>query len=133
VYNTGTMDFINTKHKGDFAVAQCVAKLYSKGYEVLFPLGDRKLYDLVVDDGTTLKKVQCKYAGFSVSEKGHVVELRTTGGNKSRNSYTKYTDEAFDLLYVYTASGKQYLINWKEITCRSSLNVDYDKYSKFEI
>jgi len=50
------MKFINSKHKGSYAVAQCVSKMYEIGYEVLFPLGDRMPYDLVIDDGNSLKK-----------------------------------------------------------------------------
>lgn len=126
------MEFNNSKHKGSYAVAQCVAKMYEKGYEVLFPLGDRMPYDLVIDDGKTLRKVQCKYAGFYERD-GHVAELRTTGGNQSFNTAKKYTDSCFDLLYILTKSGKHYLIEWNDITCRSVIKVDSSKYKKFEI
>ena len=80
---------MNSKQKGSLAVAQCIAKLYSLGYEVLLPIGDRKPYDLVFDDGKKLSKVQVKYAGFTSRGKC-VAGLRITGGNQSYNYAKKY-------------------------------------------
>ena len=56
---------VNSKQKGSIAVAQCIAKLYKLGYEVLLPIGDRNPYDLVFDDGKKLFKVQVKFAGMT--------------------------------------------------------------------
>jgi len=79
-----------------------------------------------------LKKIQCKYAGFYKRD-GHVADLRTTGGNQSFNTAKKYLDDSFDLLYILTENGKHYLLDWKEITCRSIIRIDSGKYDKFKI
>lgn len=123
---------MNTKSKGDFAVAQAIAKLYSLGYEVLLPIGDRKPYDLVFDDSNSLQKTQVKFAGKN--PKGHfLANLRITGGNRSFNYARKYNDDDFDYLYVYTADNRHYLIKWSEIRFRNALTIDDKKYQKYLI
>ena len=124
--------FINSKHKGSFAVAQCIALLYSRGYEVLLPLGDRKCYDLVFDDGYKLFKVQAKYAGMTSKGKC-VAGLRITGGNQSYNYAKKYRDDEFDFLYVYTADKRQYLINWSKVKNRNEISINDKKYQQYEV
>ena len=123
---------MNTKQKGDLAVAQCIAKLTSLGYEILLPIGDKKHYDLVFDDGKTLNKVQVKYAGESWKRK-YVANLRITGGNQSFNYARKYKEDDFDYLYIYTGDNRHYLIRWSEIKTRNSLTIDDKKYKKYLI
>lgn len=123
---------MNSKQKGSLAVAQCIAKLYSRGYEVLLPVGDRMSYDLVFDDGVKLHKVQVKFAGRS-SRNRYVAGLRITGGNQSYNYAKKYADIDFDYLYVYTEDGRSFLIKWSEIGVRNMIVVDDKKYQKYLI
>jgi len=122
----------NTKEKGSFAVAQCIAKLSSLGYEILLPLGDRRPYDLVFDDGKRLNKVQVKYAGKSSRGK-YLAHLRITGGNQSFNYAKKYKDDDFGYLYVYTANNRHYLMKWKEIRARNVISLDDKKYQEYLI
>lgn len=123
---------MNSKQKGSLAVAQCIAKLYSLGYEILLPLGDRKPYDLIFDDGKNLFKVQAKYAGFYSNGKC-IAGLRVTGGNQSYNYSKKYNDDSFDYLYVYTEDKKHYLIKWNEIKVRNEIAIYDKKYQKYLI
>lgn len=51
-----------SKAKGDIAEAMIAARLLQKGFAVLKPFGDNLRYDLVIDDGIKLSKVQCKSA-----------------------------------------------------------------------
>src|SRR3989344_5923492 len=118
---------MNSKHKGSLAVAHCIAKLYSLGYEILLPVGDRMPYDLVFDDGGKLHKVQVKYAGRS-SRNRYVAGLRITGGNQSYNYAKKYNDLDCDYLYVYTEDGRHFLIKWTEVFVRNMIVVDDKKY-----
>jgi len=123
---------MNTKEKGDFAVSQSIGKFYSMGFEVAMPIGDRKPYDLIIDNGEELFKVQVKYAGKSSRSK-HVAYLRITGGNQSFNYAKKYKDDDFDYLYIYTADNRHYLIKWREIKVRNAINIDDKKYQKYLI
>lgn len=124
------MNFKNTKQKGSYALAQCIAKLYSLGHEVLLPVGDRQPYDLVFDDGKHLYKVQVKYAGLYKNGQCKV-GLRITGGNQSYNYAKKYRDNDFDYLYVCTSSFKQYLIKWAETKNRNEITIEDPKYKKY--
>jgi|SRR3989344_548611 len=123
---------MNSKYKGSLAVAQCVAKLYKLGYEVLFPMGDRNCYDLVFDNGKRLFKVQVKYAGKS-SQGDYKAGLRITGGNQSYNYAKKYNDNSFDYLFVYTEDGRSYLMKWKDLKIRNEITIDDKKYQKYLI
>jgi hypothetical protein len=123
---------MNSKQKGSLAVAQCIAKLYALGYEVLLPVGDRNSYDLVFDDGKKLLKVQVKYAGMS-SKGSHKAGLRITGGNQSYNYAKKYKNDDFDYLFVYTADRRSYFIKWDKILLRNEITIDDKKYQKFLI
>lgn len=123
---------MNTKQKGSLAVAQSIARLSSIGYEILLPLGDRKPYDLVFDDGKKLNRVQVKYAGKNSRGK-YSAYLRITGGNQSFNYAKKYKDDDFDYLYVYTADGRHYLIKWNDIDVRNEILLDDKKYQRYLI
>jgi hypothetical protein len=45
---------------GDRSTLAIMAALELVGYAILVPFGENTRYDLVVDDGTTLRRVQCK-------------------------------------------------------------------------
>lgn len=51
---------MNTNKTGNISIAKAVASLSDAGYEILVPLGEGLPYDLVIDDGNTLYKVQVK-------------------------------------------------------------------------
>ncbi|WP_226005067.1 group I intron-associated PD-(D/E)XK endonuclease [Natrinema salinisoli] len=50
----------NSKAIGDETEARALSELVACGYSVSVPFGDNDKYDLVVDDGTELHRVQCK-------------------------------------------------------------------------
>lgn len=106
---------MNTKQKGDLAVAKAIAFYIEAGHEVLLPVGDRLHYDLAVDVAGSLQRVQVKYAGNGIAY------LRTDGGNRSRKTNAFYSDESFDRLFVYEPGVGCYDIPWSEITARSAL------------
>ena len=75
---------MNTNQKGDLTELKIATQLMALGHTVLFPYGDNSRYDLVFDDGESLKKVQCKSGTI---KNGAVVfytqssTKRTTRGN----------------------------------------------------
>lgn len=50
----------NTKSVGELGVARTLSRLLENGYAVSLPFGDNLRYDLIVDDGRHLLRVQCK-------------------------------------------------------------------------
>lgn len=53
---------MNTSHKvaGEIAEALILARLIQLGYAVSMPFGNNQRYDLIVDDGNSLRRAQCK-------------------------------------------------------------------------
>lgn len=51
---------MNTKQVGDTSESLVLAELTRRGYQVSVPFGDNDRYDLVVDDGDALYRVQVK-------------------------------------------------------------------------
>jgi hypothetical protein len=71
----------NTKSQGDVGLAIAIAEFTKRGWVVNLPLSDNQNYDLVVDDGELLKKVQVKTTRFKRKDsKNWVVQLKTCGG-----------------------------------------------------
>lgn len=123
---------MNTKQKGDIALTQAIAHFVACGYEVLLPLGDRTDYDCVIEMGGILKKVQVKFAGQYRSG-AYKAGLRITGGNQSRNYSKKYSDTAFDILFIYSQKGEKFVIPWEEIKTRNELTISDKKYIKYKV
>jgi PD-(D/E)XK endonuclease len=89
-----------TQRKGDIATAKAVHTFTALGYDVALPLTESAAYDLVVDNGTRLVRVQCKYT--TVEQVG----LRRIHSN-SQGYVVKFTrPNAYDWLYILHADGR---------------------------
>ncbi len=64
-----------TQRKGGIAVAQAIASFTRAGYDVSLPLTESAPYDLIVDTGLDLKRVQVRYTS------SHQVDLRRIHSN----------------------------------------------------
>ena len=121
------------KEKGDIAASHAIHYFMTNGYEVCLPIGDKRPYDLVVEQGGILQRVQVKYAGWYVGDKKYKAALRTMGGNQSFHTSKKYEETDFDLLFIYVANGRKFLIPWKHLTNRNSVTIETSKFAKYEI
>ena len=82
---------MTTGKRGDIAVAKIISKLTERGYQVSVPLSDHSAYDLVIDDGNSLLRAQCKAAKI----KNGVIGVRccsTPYGGGKRLSYEGRAD-----------------------------------------
>ena len=93
-----------TQRKGDIAVSQAIARFTKMGYDVALPLTESASYDLIVDTGKELKRVQVRYC--SVKE----VALRRIHSNSKGYVVKKTKPNAYDWLYVFKNNGEEYLI-----------------------
>ncbi len=121
-----------TKQKGDLALGKAISHFLGLGYEVCLPIGDKRDYDLIVENDGVISRVQVKYAGLYKNGQCKV-GLRITGGNQSYHYAKKYHDNAFDTLYVYTAKGSSYIIPWKEVIARNEMSIEHSKYQTYLI
>lgn len=121
------------KEKGDIAAANAIAYFMSNGYEVCLPIGDKRPYDIIVEQNGTLNKVQIKYAGLYTTTQKHRAALRTMGGNQSFYTAKKYSATDFDLLFIYVANGRKFIIPWSNITNRNSVAIEASKFARYEV
>ncbi len=121
------------KEKGDLALGQAISYFMLSGYEVCLPIGDKRSWDIIVEKDGALRKVQIKYAGLYSRDRKCKAGLRITGGNQSYYTAKKYSDNDFELLFIYTEKGEKYCIPWSEITIRSELTVEDKKYQKYRV
>ena len=120
---------MNSKQKGDTALAQAINYYMSNGQEVSLPIGDKRPYDLIVEMNNTLKKVQCKYTSSKSAYGIYVVDLRITGGNQSFYTSKKYQTGDFDLLFVSTDTMVLYQIPFEAIN-KNKINLG-EKYAEY--
>ena len=107
---------INSKKQGDIGMCYAMAYYAKLGWTVSVPVTDSQDYDLIVDTGTKLLKVQVKTTA-QVSEHGiYIVSLRTCGGNKSGHTAKTFDNNQSDLLFVLTDNGDCYSIPKSEIS-----------------
>jgi hypothetical protein len=90
---------MNTQQKGQFAQLKVEQVAAEKGYVVSKPTIDTR-YDLIIDDGESLHKVQVKYAGSKTTNGSINVGLRRWAGDK-RHVTRNYTTAEVDGILVY--------------------------------
>ncbi len=102
----------DTTNVGNLSQAAIVYALMTKGYIVATPVGDGSRYDLIIDDGLTLSKIQCKTGKL---EKGAVV-FRCDSNSSLSTQHKTYADEV-DYFAVWCAELKKaYLISVKDVS-----------------
>lgn len=109
-----------TQRKGDIAVSKAISRFTEKGFDVSIPLTESASYDLIVDDGLKLNKVQVRFS--SVRE----VPLRRIHSNSTGYVVKKTREGAYDWLYIYKENGDEYLI--KECLSNRNSIVPKEKY-----
>ena len=101
----------NSKIKGNSTELGCMLAFIKKGWVVSIPFGEDSRYDMVVDRGSDIIKVQCKYAKYYNNS---TLKLTTMHNNK------KYIEGEIDY-FATIYKDKCYLIpyeNKKAITLR---------------
>lgn len=132
-----------SKKQGNLGVARAIYEYTKIGYTVLAPLSDSDKYDLVVDTGNKLLKVQCKtsisrtvYSSNGIkypSETAFNVNLTTSGGNTTSNTRRVRQIGDYDLLFVLTEDGRCWSIPESAIDGVASIVVGGKKYNEFAI
>ena len=122
---------MNTKKKGDIGLGKAIAYYTSLGNTICIPLTDSQDYDLVVDDGEFLKRIQvkrCTYKRNGISE----VSLTVKGGNRSSTGKIKKFDaEQVEIIVISTADDL-YIIPTNEIGNKQSMKLG-KKYDCFKV
>ncbi|WP_226482445.1 group I intron-associated PD-(D/E)XK endonuclease [Natrinema amylolyticum] len=105
----------NSKAVGDETEARAISKLVACNYSVSVPFGDNDKYDLVIDDGTDLYRLQCK-TGWS--NKAETLRFNTHSQTTKNGAYHEdtYHDSIDAFLVYYPENGQFYWINTDDAT-----------------
>lgn len=134
--NTGTK-------QGDVGEAYAILHYTKLGYTVSRTIFDSAKYDLIVDDGNQLKRVQVKttsfkrinYNGYNAS--GYCVKLSTSGGSASQNTRRKPQKDDYDELFILTENEDCWIIPISEIVEKDQIVIGADgsraKYNEYKI
>jgi len=103
------------------------------GAAVFMPCFHSPDFDLVVDWGEGLLRVQVKTSGF-VDKKRWSVSVCTPGGNRSWNGLVKKLDpEHYDYLFVHVGDGRRWFIPASVVDGGTRITLGGPKYAEFEI
>ena len=122
---------VNTRKQGDIGVAEAIAYYTKLGYTVSIPITEAARYDLVVDDGKDLFKIQCKTSTFVVNSGAYQVNLRTFGGNQSwGGTVAKISSEETDIVFIWCSNDTLWEIPSTKVEGMTSVTLG-NKYSEY--
>ena len=117
---------MHTKDKGDIAEIATVFNALKRGWSVSKPVGENQRYDLILDTGNNLLRVQCKTAKLEnniiSASLTRMVRLAT---KYKRERYTEHEVDAFSLYCPET--DKCYILYITDIStngiCQANVNL----------
>lgn len=128
--NASELD-LSTKFKGTLTELQVQTYFLSKGYNVSVPICEESKYDLVLDTGNQLLKIQIKTARLeSKTQNSIIFNCRSTCCNTRENHKRGYSEKEID--YFATIWNDQvYLVPVGETSSQKALHFDtMDKEKK---
>jgi hypothetical protein len=120
----------NPREQGLIGFTDAVAYFGGLGWSVSVPLIDSQPYDLIVDDGRELQRVQVKTTTYRSPYGNFIVSLATRGGNQSFHTSKDFDPTASDLLYVLTDRRERYVIPTSHVRSKTSLHLG-DRMARF--
>lgn len=113
---------MDRKFQGNVGEVEAVRHYVRKGFRVSKPLFENSPYDLIVDDGTKLFRVQVKTSQRKTSSGKFEVNLCTKGGNRSGTGKTKkLSSEEVDLLFVHLADDRIFELPISQVENRATI------------
>ncbi|HTD33005.1 MAG TPA: group I intron-associated PD-(D/E)XK endonuclease [Candidatus Elarobacter sp.] len=107
----------STKKIGDVSEAHVIAAFTRLGFKVLLPFGEDHRYDLVIDDGDRLSRVQVKTGRV----RGGVIQFHCASTHAHRGGTTRPYFGQIEYLAVYCPEvGKVYVLPEKELTATNA-------------
>jgi hypothetical protein len=116
------MTKLTTSRKGAAAEMEIAAAFIRLGLVVLWPLCEGGRYDLVVDTGERMLRIQCKWA----SRKADVLTARCVTSRHTPSGYrrTTYSADEIDAVAIYSpATDACYLIPIHEVADRKTISL----------
>lgn len=93
---------VNPKARGERSEAHILAAVVERGYAPSIPFGNNQRYDIILDDGKNLLRIQCKTGWV---ENGSLI-FQTSSKNGFTGKRTAYTGQ-IDFFLVYSPETKK--------------------------
>lgn len=106
-----------TQQKGLSTEIHCLQDFVNLGYQCLIPFGDSCKYDIAVDLGNKIIRIQCKHSRWSTDTAQEKVafEIATCCQTTNTHKTTRYKYSKNDIDYFYTwFNGQGYLVSIEE-------------------
>lgn len=111
-----------TQVKGNLVELQCIMKFISMGFECSTPYGNQAKYDILVDTGKEILRIQCKKSHWVDDKKS--IMFSTVSQTVNTKSITKHRYTSEDIDYFATCwEDKVYLIPVEECSTSKSLRI----------
>lgn len=101
---------MDTKLKADIAESAVITELLKRRLIVLKPYGDRLSYDVAVDQGAKLIRIQVKSAWIDKIHRRYVIDARQTKTNRRKMVRKYYGDNDFDFAIVYVQDFNDFFV-----------------------
>lgn len=118
--------------QGNMGLGKAIEYFTSHQIPVSLPLNDTQKYDLIVDIDGSLKRVSVKTSRFAASENSYAVLLKNCGGSSGKSKTRYFDNTSADLLFIYTADNRIYLIPTEAITAKTGITVG-NMYTEYEV
>jgi hypothetical protein len=131
--DTGTLTGMSEKtFQGDQGVLTAALHYSRTGHIVSTPITEHTKYDLVIDDGTSLSRVQVKSTVYKNRTSPHFeTQLRTNGGNyTTKNRSTRIEEAQVDRVFILTGDGSCYDFPVAVLAGRSTVTLG-PKYQQY--
>lgn len=123
---------MKSKEQGNIALGQAIAYFTGEMYTVSVPLNDSQPYDLIVDMGGILYKVDCKSTRSETKAGSGVyrVDIRST----SIYTNKEFNPEIIDLLFIHeVATGVSYIYRTHSTMPKTGLTLNTEFKEKYKI
>lgn len=123
--------------QGDLGEARAIYEYTKLGYGVSRTIFDSEYYDLIIDDGVSLKRVQVRTSTQQNDSGAYMVSLVTGGGNTKQTTRRLFDKNDYDILFVLTSSDRCWSIPVETINNTTTINVGGKgygtKYHEYEL
>jgi hypothetical protein len=123
----------NSRVQGDAGLGQAIAYFTGQGNTVCIPLTDSQKYDLIVELDGQLKRVQVRTTTRQKNRNSWELQLKTCGGNKSRNGSIPFDNKSCDLIFAICGDDCRYLIPTYTVKAKVSLLLGGRSNSQYRI
>jgi hypothetical protein len=110
-----------TTDQGNIGLSKAIYEFQKMGYTISIPMTENQKYDLIIDYGEGLKRVQVKTTQFRSKHGTFTVNIKTCGGNRSGHKLHYFDKDSCDILFILTSEDDVYIIPTSVITAKSTL------------